>query len=260
MQLSLLLADVLSLVTVISRLNAALARLRDADGLTHHIGRGRFHNPWDSFKSFGFMEFVKLALFEWDRGRSKPVAFPVSPLDFPAVTAPPANAVQATWIGHATVLVQMHGFNVLTDPVFSHRCSPVQFAGPARMAPASCTVAELPRLDAVLLSHNHYDHLDVTSVRDIAMAHPECVWYTPLGNAAYLHPLGVRHVVELDWWERAELTQADVGADRADRADAPRTLHVVCTPCQHFSGRSGLQRDKNAALWSSFALIAEVRL
>ena len=101
-----------------------------------------------------------LSAFPRDRSRSKPQAFPLTPLARAAIAAPPVDRIQATWIGHATFLVQLHGFNILTDPVFSKRCSPVQFAGPARMVPPACSVEDLPPLDAVILSHNHYDHLD----------------------------------------------------------------------------------------------------
>ena len=120
----------------------------------------------------------------------------------------------------------------------------MQWAGPRRMAPAPCAVADLPRIDAVLLSHNHYDHLDADSVAALAGAHPRAVWFTPTGNAAYIAPLGVSRVVELDWWASgALLSSRRVVADGNDgsgldtlAAETEPLLQIICTPAQHISG------------------------
>ena len=152
---------------------------------------------------------------------------------------PPARVgdLRVTFVNHATTLVQMSGFNVLTDPVWSERVSPVSFAGPKRVRPPGIRFEDLPPIDAVLVSHNHYDHLDVATLRRLARRDaPKIV--AGLGVAALLsrRRVGGRHV-ELDWWQSAEIAPG---------------LAVASVPVQHFSGR-GLT-DRNATLWTGFAL------
>jgi N-acyl-phosphatidylethanolamine-hydrolysing phospholipase D len=142
----------------------------------------------------------------------------------------------ATWLGHSTVLLQLGGRNVLTDPVFSQRAFPVQWAGPRRHMDPPLRIDALPPLDVVLLSHNHYDHLDKPAVKAIARAHPRTTWIVPLGVSAYVRRWGVREIIELDWWQ-----QAVIGG-----------VHVTATPARHFSGRGF--GDRNRSLWCGFAL------
>jgi N-acyl-phosphatidylethanolamine-hydrolysing phospholipase D len=118
--------------------------------------------------------------------------------------ANPGGARQpaVTWIGHATTLVQAGGLNVLTDPVFSERASPVPFAGPKRAQPPGVALADLPPVDVVLVSHNHYDHLDRASVVDLdRRGEGRTLFLVPLGNKAWMEAQGIRNVVELDWWD-----------------------------------------------------------
>ncbi len=143
-----------------------------------------------------------------------------------------------TWVGHSTFLVQVRGLNILSDPVWSARCAPVQWAGPRRHVAPGIPFDALPPIDIVLQSHDHYDHFDDWSVRAIAHAHPEARWYTPLGVGRRLTARGVRHCTELDWWDR--------------RAEASH--EVTCVPAQHFSGRSPF--DRNRSLWAGFVLRA----
>ena len=138
-----------------------------------------------------------------------------------------------TWIGHSTFLVQVAGLNLLTDPIFSERASPVSFAGPRRYAPPGLSWAELPRIDAVVISHNHYDHLDLATVKRLGN---HTRFFVPLGVAAWFREAGIDNVVELDWGQQAEF--------------GPLTFH--CVPAQHFSAR-GL-RDRNAVHWCSWVL------
>jgi N-acyl-phosphatidylethanolamine-hydrolysing phospholipase D len=158
----------------------------------------------------------------------------------PAIVAPraPAGCQSATWVGHSTVLLQLGPLNVLTDPVWSERASPVQWLGPRRVMSAAVAFEALPPLDVVLLSHNHYDHLDATTVRRIARRFPDATWLCPLGLVPLLQRFGVRHVVECDWWTTVN--------------DARFT--ATCTPAQHFSAR-GL-RDRNETLWCGWAIEA----
>lgn len=159
------------------------------------------------------------------------------PVASPAIaeSVEPAS-IAATWIGHSTVLLQLEGLNVLTDPMFSERASPVSWAGPRRVMDPGVPIESLPRIDVVLQSHNHYDHLDARSVRTLARLHPRCTWFAPLGVGAYLQRFGATHIVELDWWQSANL-------------DA---LRVTATPARHFSARTA--GDRNRSLWSGFAI------
>lgn len=146
------------------------------------------------------------------------------------------HEVVITWVGHSTFLVQAHGLNILTDPVWSERCAPVQWAGPKRHVAPGIPFDELPPIDIVLQSHDHYDHFDDWSVRAIARAHPQARWYTPLGVGARLAARGVKHRVELDWWD----------------AHTDASHEVTCIPAQHFSGRTPF--DRNRTLWAGFVL------
>ena len=144
-----------------------------------------------------------------------------------------------TWVGHATALLQLGPVNVLTDPVWSERASPVQWLGPRRLMSPAVNFDALPPLDIVLLSHNHYDHLDAGTVRHIATRFPDTPWLCPLGLGELLRSFGVRQAIERDWWQ---------SIDRA-------TFSATCAPAQHFSAR-GI-RDRNTTLWCSWLIDAD---
>lgn len=148
---------------------------------------------------------------------------------------PSATGLRATWIGWASVLVEIDGRYVLTDPIWSERASPVSFAGPRRLIPPGMRFEDLPRIHAVVISHDHYDHLDVETVERLVRDH-QPRFFVPLGMKAWLADHGARDVVELDWWQAAQL----------------RGVTFTCTPAQHSSGR-GL-RDQNLRLWSSWVI------
>lgn len=150
----------------------------------------------------------------------------------------PRGELRVTWLGHSTLLLESGGVRVLTDPVFGERASPVSFAGPKRFHAVPATIAELPPLDAVLLSHDHYDHLCESSIRALAKLRVPIV--TSLGVGMHLEQLGVDPAVitELDWWEEVTLPGG--------------RLSFRATPAQHFSGR-GLF-DRNTTLWSSWVV------
>lgn len=151
------------------------------------------------------------------------------------------DALTVTWIGHSTTLIQIGSVNVLTDPIFSARASPVSFAGPARWVPPGLPLDRLPPVDLIVLSHDHYDHLDVASVRTLAASMPESEWAVPHGLEQRLRPLGVRRVAAFDWWEVRRIAGLEVG----------------CTPAQHFSGRGF--RDRNTTLWCGWSFTTSVR-
>ncbi|WP_395727898.1 MBL fold metallo-hydrolase [Nakamurella sp.] len=162
------------------------------------------------------------------------------PLTIPLVTAPPpatAGDLAVTWLGHATTLVEIDGRFVLTDPVWSRRVSPSATVGPTRLHPMPIAIGQLPVLTAVVISHDHYDHLDLSTVRQL-LATQRAPFLVPLGIGAHLRRWGVPddRIVELDW-------------NRSSTVDG---IEFVCTPNRHFSGR-GLRR--NTTLWCSWALI-----
>ena len=165
-------------------------------------------------------------------------ANPVMQVQRPAFPDPvPDGEVRATWLGHASVLFQLDGARVLCDPIFSERCSPSQYFGPKRYRPAPCQVADLPPLDAVMISHTHYDHLDYGSVLALHARFPELQWFVPRGCKSWMQACGPQHVQELTWWEEAPL---------GDRKD----FRVVFTPTQHWSGRGAF--DRNRVRWFLF--------
>jgi L-ascorbate metabolism protein UlaG (beta-lactamase superfamily) len=144
--------------------------------------------------------------------------------------------MRVTFVGHSTALLQTAGMNVLTDPVWSERASPVAWAGPRRHRPPGLRFEDLPPIDLVLISHNHYDHLDLPTLRRLAREHaPRFV--AGLGVGRLLTDVGVGPVLEMDWWQQAA---------------GPGDLTVSCVPARHFSGR-GL-RDRNASLWCGYVL------
>ena len=200
---------------------------------THHLLRG-FRNLDGTYR-YTVLDraerLVKKTLAGWpDRG-----AMPhVLPNNGAALRA---NGTQPTitWIGHATLLVQIAGVNILTDPIWSDRASPVSFAGPRRLVAPGVRFEDLPRIHAVVISHDHYDHLDADTIDRLVRVH-QPRFFVPLGMKDWLRDHGARDVVELDWWQAATF----------------RGLTFTCTPAQHSSGR-GL-RDQNLRLWSSWVV------
>jgi L-ascorbate metabolism protein UlaG (beta-lactamase superfamily) len=153
---------------------------------------------------------------------------------------PSASGLRATWLGHSTVLIEVEGLRVLTDPVWGPRASPSRLAGPKRFQPVPVRLRAMPPVDLVIVSHDHYDHLDYPTIRELAKSSVPFV--ASLGVGAHLEAWGVQpeRIVELDWWESHQLPNTEVT--------------VTAAPSQHFSGRS--LKDHNATLWSSFVIRA----
>ena len=156
----------------------------------------------------------------------------------PAWLKKPDSGLRATWLGHSSVLLEVDGVRLLTDPVWGLRASPSQLAGPKRFQPMPVSLNALPPLDAVIISHDHYDHLCYPTIR--ALAKTQVPFITSLGVGAHLQAWGVapERITELDWWQSHRLPGSDV--------------EVIAAPSQHFSGR-GL-KDRNATLWSSLVV------
>jgi N-acyl-phosphatidylethanolamine-hydrolysing phospholipase D len=205
---------------------------------SHRGPDGRFRNPWPRSEPHGWR-----ALLAWsrDRRRHPPPPSPTRgsfPTAVPEIAFPRAapGVFSATWVGHATVLLQMGGLNLITDPVFSERAFPVQWMGPRRLMDPALRLEALPPLDLILVSHSHYDHLDRPAVRRLARAHPDAGWIVPLGLGRSIRRWGGRNVTELDWWQTAESHGA----------------RVTATPARHFSARR--LGDRNRSLWCGFAV------
>ena len=179
-----------------------------------------------------------LAEFLCDEGRRVPANPLPSESPREAWSRAPRTGLRATWLGHSTVLVEIDGYRVLTDPVWGSRASPSRLLGPKRFQPVPVALRSLPPIDAVIVSHDHYDHLDYPSIVELATL--DMPFVTSLGVGAHLEAWGVRpeRIVELDWWETYALPNA--------------ALSITAGPSQHFSGR-GL-RDRNATLWSSMTI------
>jgi L-ascorbate metabolism protein UlaG (beta-lactamase superfamily) len=148
----------------------------------------------------------------------------------------PAGEAALTFINHSTFLVQFPGMNLLTDPVFSERASPFSWVGPKRVRAPGLPFEDLPPIQVVLVSHNHYDHMDMPSLKKLA-ARFDPLFITPLNNGRFLSRHGIRKVLELDWWQ-------------SHNFDA--TTSIIATPAQHFSSRTPF--DRNRALWSGFVI------
>jgi N-acyl-phosphatidylethanolamine-hydrolysing phospholipase D len=164
---------------------------------------------------------------------------PVVASDLAALRGNP-GADTVTWVGHSTLLVQLEGINVLTDPHWSARASPVGFGGPRRVTPPGLAFDHLPPVHVVVISHDHYDHLDEATIRRLAETH-QPRFLVPLGLKAWFADLGVTDVDELDWWESRTV----------------RGLTFTCVPAQHFSGRTLL--DRNRRLWSGWTVAGRAK-
>jgi L-ascorbate metabolism protein UlaG (beta-lactamase superfamily) len=196
-----------------------------------HCDGQLFFNPGTVPQSRGLLQVLR-----W-RTQGERSVWQKPPPD-PPFPPPPSGAepgtVAVSFINHSTFLLRLPGMVLLTDPIFSERCSPVTWAGPKRARPPGIALADLPRPDVVLLSHNHYDHMDIPSLRTLQRLHaPRFV--TLLGNARVLAKHGIE-AIELDWWQ-----QTEIGGVR-----------LTATPARHFSARTPW--DRNRALWGGFML------
>jgi L-ascorbate metabolism protein UlaG (beta-lactamase superfamily) len=197
-----------------------------------HFDGARFFNPGGR-NPRGFRDLLKWQFSRTQAPWPKWIENTATPA-LPASLGPREAAV--TFVGHATFLLQFAGLNILTDPVWSDRCSPVSWAGPKRVRAPGLDFAALPRIDLVLLSHNHYDHLDLPTLKRLHAVHRPLI-VTTLGNRPFLAAEGVDHVVELDWWQSHE----------------PRPgVKLTVTPAQHFAARGFTDRFRT--LWGGFVL------
>jgi N-acyl-phosphatidylethanolamine-hydrolysing phospholipase D len=211
-----------------------------AKTLSHHLPGGKFGNNYAPPLNKSFADLLK-----WRREspseESLRAEFIPADNDPAFLRANGGAEPTLTWIGHATFLLQIGGLNILTDPHFSQRASPVSFAGPRRMVAPGLAFADLPPIDAVLISHNHYDHLDRASVAKLAAQKKPPRFYVPLRLAQWVKARGAQDVRELDWWME----------------DSHRGVGVAAAPTQHWSGRGFA--DRNRSLWCGWMIQAASR-
>jgi N-acyl-phosphatidylethanolamine-hydrolysing phospholipase D len=193
---------------------------------------GRFRNPGTDY-SYSMLDRAR-KLFVGPH-RPKPTSGLATLRNDGAYIRSNGHVPSVTWIGHSTFLLQIGGLNVLTDPHWGEMTSPVSFAGPRRLIRPGIAFEDLPQIHAVVISHDHYDHLDEATVLRLAREHrPK--FYVPLGVGAWLAERGVDGAIEMDWWQKQVF----------------RGVTFVCTPAQHSSGR--YLHDQNKRLWSSWVL------
>lgn len=195
---------------------------------------GTFHNPqplWND--NWGMIT----GLFDVSPHASPSEPLPVVGVPRSRFDTPPATGLRITWLGHSSMLIEIDGYRILTDPVWSDRISPVSFIGPRRWYDPPLPWAELPAINAVVISHDHYDHLDQPTIT--MMKGWDAVFVAPMGVGAHLAYWGVpeARIVELDWWGRTRVGE----------------LEIVCTPARHASGRT--LWDKDATLWAGYAFL-----
>lgn len=201
---------------------------------------GRFRNT----EPFELRSLADVLRWQWQARREQQAAVQPTPtqapdLDFLARNRGGAVAPAVTWLGHATVLAQFGGVNLLTDPHCSHRASPFTFTGPQRAQPPAIAPEQMPPIDLVLVSHNHYDHLDGATVQALArQAGGPPLFVVPLGLKSWFARRGIDNAVELDWWQTALLCGVE----------------VTLTPVRHWSSRA--LGDRMASLWGGFAVLA----
>lgn len=207
----------------------------------HHRPDGFNNNYSDNWRT------DQPSFFDWQRARwtsplapQNPARVKTAPTDVAYLHANRKD-VTVTWIGHATVLWQVGGLNILTDPHFGQRASPLSFVGPHREVPLPIAVADLPHIDAVLISHNHYDHLDASTVRALnQQAGGPPLFIVPLGVDIWMKEEQIAKVQKMDWWDRIEVKTSH------------GSVSVRFVPAQHWSSRTPW--DRNASLWGGFVV------
>jgi L-ascorbate metabolism protein UlaG (beta-lactamase superfamily) len=211
--------------------------------VSDHFDGKTFFNPWDRKEASDpeggqRQRGTFWYLWRWLTADGRPQWPEIKEL--PPAPRPPFRVAQGkiriTIIGHATFLIQMDGVNILTDPIWSERCSPVSWAGPRRYQPPGIPFQDLPPIDVILISHNHYDHMDLPTLRRLATSGtPRAL--VPLGNRALVAETGIPQVEALDWWDSVTLRSR---------------LTVTMVPARHFSGRTPW--DRNRTLWGGYVV------
>ena len=188
----------------------------------------RFKNTDEEASGKSFRDFLK-----WSFTNKKPELVAIDSSD-EWKELDSGSTDYMVWIGHATYLINKDNLTILTDPVFSKRASPVRFAGPKRLIPPAIPIDKLPKIDVITVSHNHYDHLDLRSLKKIYKANPNAIFLVPKGDKRRLERIGIENVIEFLWWEEIEI----------------KGSKFTFTPVQHWSAR-GIA-DRNKSLWGGW--------
>lgn len=232
----------------------------------HHVGSPptSFKNPWPSYQGTSLGTIFKLRFGNHPEKNNMPVpqgsdgtrSEKLVKIREPDWGLDQPDRLRATWIGHASFLVEtpaakgaQRGIRILFDPLFSDRTSPVTFLGPKRYSPTPCSIEELPEIDIVCISHNHYDHLDIHTVTELMRIRKEKIhFFVPLNDKPWFvrNVCPAEQVTELDWWDSCKIEIPDIGS-----------ANITCTPSQHSSSRSGYDRD--CSLWCSWVLEAQTK-
>ena len=212
-------------------------RLKRAEASGHYRDGKFFNDVPQSPASAGLYWDYMVEQFGDEQIRMPPAPIPVVKILPEKLGAPVVPGLRLAWLGHASVYLEIDGVRLLVDPVFSDYASPFQGMGPKRFHPTPITLADLPKIDAVMISHDHYDHLDMAAVQHLA--NKGALIFVPLGIGAHLERWGVdqKQIVELNWWE-----SRSVGG-----------IKIVGTPSRHYSGRQLF--DQKATLWSSWSVL-----
>lgn len=206
--------------------------------LSPNYADGKFHNPIPTDNSFGPGKLWKtLKLYMSGQKRVPDQTLPIVNLSKDSFATPPASGLRITWLGHSSVLIEIDDYVVLFDPVFSNRISPLPMFGPKRFHPVPVSISNLPDIDAVVISHDHFDHLDYETLMQLEPK--TSMFYLPLGVGAHLEywKIPPDKIIEMDWWEERRIK---------------REFRLIACPARHFSGRYGFG---DPTLWVSWALI-----
>lgn len=239
----------LTLLTIISSEGlATFGQTPDEQEVGHRVlksefRQGRFQNQAPVMRGHGIGRFFEILgkFYGSPAGNREPgKPLPIEAITDNRLAGDRGNDMRITWLGHSTILIEIEGYRILTDPVFSERASPFQWLGPKRFHPVPIATDRLPALDAIVISHDHYDHLDYHTIRKLAPTTSR--FFVPLGVGDHLISWGVdrNKITELDWWQEARLDDA---------------IMLAATPAQHFSGRGLFSR--NTTLWASWVILGK---
>ncbi|KAK1816627.1 hypothetical protein LTR12_008991 [Friedmanniomyces endolithicus] len=231
----------------------------DVAAKVHHNKHGTgFVNPWPSYiersgsQMLGNILWMRLS-GQWKDPDTTPPTVPVRKPEF--LPSRQTGKLRATWLGHACYYVEFpSGLRVLFDPVLTERCSPFARVGPKRFTEIPCQVEDIPFIDAVVISHNHYDHLSHPTIQRIAKKYPNAHYFVGLGNKPWFKHMGLddTNVTEMDWWEEKQFTLSPAERGEGEQTQADISAVIGCLPCQHTSARTAF--DKAQTLWASWSV------
>ncbi|KAL5118083.1 hypothetical protein ACEQ8H_004071 [Pleosporales sp. CAS-2024a] len=272
-----------ALYAVVSNPAQVAAQPAGTEERAHHLKNGKgFTNPWDSYVESSPWKIVSTLLWRKISGQghspdTTPPTVPVRAPDLHPTRSTPK--LRATWLGHACYLVEFPGgFRVLFDPVFEDCCTPIPTRWHKRYTPPPCEIEDIPFVDAVVISHNHYDHLSYPTIQRISKRFPEAHFFAPLGNKAWFEKCGITKVTELDWWESRDIRLEEVlskksgssssggggsgksnnhegvSVSESEHDDGGKGIKATigALPCQHISARTPF--DKCKTLWASWSV------